>query len=191
MKRLMLFSAGLLLVLSAAGCCYRPAYVDPCTGIPCGGYWDAGSCPLMNLLCSPGCAVAGGGCAVGYDPCLPQCDSVCPTYPAVVGDPCQPCEPSYHVPGGSQFAPQYGPVVPGYPSVTPQYAPQPAPQYAPQYGPQYAPAAPGQSTPPPAPPSSDPPGEQSSTYSVPSHQLPGTGPAMIQEAANVQWVPAR
>lgn len=41
MKRYLSLGIGLFLVVSMAGCCYRPAYVSPASGLPYGGSWEA------------------------------------------------------------------------------------------------------------------------------------------------------
>jgi len=40
MKRFLVVSGGMFLIVSMIGCCYRPAYIDQMTGIPYGGNWE-------------------------------------------------------------------------------------------------------------------------------------------------------
>lgn len=63
MKRSLFAAFTLAAALSAAGCCYSPAYVDPWTGIPCGGSWQ----PVCGGPCDPlGLGCLFGGCWGGY-----------------------------------------------------------------------------------------------------------------------------
>lgn len=85
--------------LSATGCCYYPAYVNPCTGTPCGGTWQ----PVCGGPCDP----LGLGCLLTC--CQPICPDPC-VDPCV--DPCGPIGPAYG--GGNYGGGNYGGIRGGY-----------------------------------------------------------------------------
>ena len=75
MKRFAQSLAGLILMCSMVGCCWRPGYVDPCTGICYGGFFEPicwgplDPCWWLSCLCPCGVPPYASACAPAYDPC--------------------------------------------------------------------------------------------------------------------------
>lgn len=151
MRRFGHLAAGLLLMISLAGCCYRPGHYDPVTGMAWGGYWEP-CCPGLWHPRFWGC-----GCGPGWGPGLADpYYGPTPTYNATPTY----LEPQPVVPQGGRIAPQEG------------YYVEPGP------GNQWVPAEPMDETPAPPADGSDsdglPPAE--SSYYTPTI-VPGPGPS--------------
>jgi hypothetical protein len=148
MKRLLLCYAGMLLAgVSMVGCCYRPGYVDPCSGVCYGGFWEptcgggGGSClnPFKWFCNSDPCEVDDddGGCHC-HSPCqCSACDGpvmggAAGAYapfeaPGQPGCDCGP-ESNYPVPMYQPAVPMYQPPMPGFSQPVPTYS-EPMPTY--------------------------------------------------------------
>lgn len=66
MRPLLRLITGLALAASVVGCCYRPGYYDPVTGMAYGGYWEPCCGGPFDPFCLWNCANWWGCC--GYGP---------------------------------------------------------------------------------------------------------------------------
>lgn len=146
MRRFGYVAAGLLLAVSVTGCCYRPGYYDPVTGMAWGGYWEP-CCPAPWPHCwGYGCGPAGAG--FGPGPVSPYYGGT-PTY------------------GG----PQMGPSIQTAPQPV---VPQEGYYVDPGYEGNWVPAEPMEETPAPPSDGADPPQlpPEESSYYTPTGRMP-------------------
>lgn len=210
MKQSLKFLAGFLLTVSMVGCCYRPGYIDPATGMICGGGWEpvCGG-PLDPFCCWPrSCPPYYGGVGIGAGPCNPCAPGVVghvgPQVGAVdyaSGACCPTTAPYASTPAPPQYVVESEPQViqPEYLGMVEQLPPvySETPSYSYEGVPSAAPASPS-----PmmngAPPPTEPIAPESEGEVVPqesyywpgnSYHAPQSSTPMLS-SPNQQWIPA-